>query len=131
MAKSLGISMKLPPVQPRSRRAHQTAHWARAQGKFDEMNAEIFRAFFERGENIGEPEILISLASKINADSESLRRALNTPEFEQNVIDDEKTAGTLGLSGVPAFVANRTFALSGVQSLENLKMLVDRARSAI
>ncbi len=127
MAKSLGVVMKLPPVQPRSRLAHEAAHWARTQGKFEAMNAELFRAFFERGENIGETEVLISLASKLNLDIEFLRRALESREFEQSVIADEKEAQTIGLSGVPAFVANRKFALSGVQSFETLKRLVEQA----
>ncbi len=120
--------MKLPPVQPRSRLAHEAAHWARTQGKFNEMNAFLFRAFFEGGEDIGDIEILISLAFKLNLDTDSLRRALESREFERSVIADEKEAETIGLSGVPAFVVNRKFALSGVQPLENLKMLLERAR---
>ena len=120
--------MKLPPVQPRSRLAHEAAHWARTQGKFNEMNAVLFRAFFEGGEDSGDIEILISLALKLNLDTGSLRRALESREFERSVIADEKEAETIGLSGVPAFVVNRKFALSGVQPLENLKMLLERAR---
>jgi predicted DsbA family dithiol-disulfide isomerase len=96
------------------------------QGKFDEINAELFRAFFERGEDIGDIEILISLASKLNLETDSLRSALETREFEKSVLADEQTAEQLSVSGVPAFVANRTFALSGVQPLENLKMLIER-----
>ncbi len=129
MAESLGIVMKLPPVQPRSHLAHEAAHWARAQGKFDEMNAAIFRAFFERGENIGEIEVLVSLASKLDLEIDSLRRSLEDREFEKSVIADEQEAEMLGLSDVPAFVSNRKFALSGVQSFENLKILVERARA--
>ncbi len=129
MAESMGVVMKLPPVQPRSRLAHEAAHWARTQGKFEAMNAAIFRAFFERGENIAEIDVLVSLTSALNLGSESLRRALESGEFKANVIADEKEAETIGLSGVPAFVANRKFALSGVQSLENLKMLAERARA--
>jgi len=127
MAESLGITMKLPPVQPRSRLAHEVAHWARAQGKFDEMNAAIFRAFFECGENIGEIEVLVSLASRLDLEIDSLRRSLKSREFEKSVIADEQESEMLGLSGVPAFVSNRKFALSGVQSFETLKMLVERA----
>ncbi|MGI8638583.1 MAG: DsbA family oxidoreductase [Pyrinomonadaceae bacterium] len=127
MAESLGIVMKLPPVQPRSRLAHEAAHWARTLGKFEAMNAEIFRAFFERGENIGEVEVLVSLASKLDLEIDSLRRALEGREFEKSVIADEQEAAMLGLSGVPAFVANRKFASSGVQSFESLKILVERA----
>jgi predicted DsbA family dithiol-disulfide isomerase len=128
MAESLGIVVKLPPVQPRSRLAHEAAHWARTQGKFEEMNQAIFRAFFEHGENIGEIDVLVSRASKLDMDIESFRRSLESREFEQSVIADEMEAEVIGLSGVPAFVVNRKFALSGVQPLENLKMLVERAR---
>jgi len=130
MAESLGITMKLPPVQPRSRLAHEAAHWARTFGKFEAMNAAIFRAFFERGENIGEIDVLLSLASKLNLETDSLRRALESKELEASVIADEKEAETIGLSGVPAFVANRKFALSGVQPLVNLQSLVERAQAA-
>jgi len=127
MAESLGVVMKLPPVQPRSRLAHEAAHWARTQGKFEAMNAAIFRSFFERGENIGEIDVLVSLASALDLERDNLRRALESREFERSVLEDEQAAQMLGLSGVPAFVANRKFALSGVQSLENLKMLINRA----
>ncbi len=125
MAKSLGITMKLPPVQPRSRLAHEAAHWARLQGSFEDYNAEIFRAFFERGENIGERDVLVSLASALDLESDSLRRALESRDFEKSVIADEQTAEQLGVSGVPAFVANRKVALSGVQALENLRKLTE------
>lgn len=128
LAEKLGITMKLPPVQPRSRLPHEAAHWARTQGRFEEMNEEIFRAFFERGEDIGETEVLVSLASKLGLESENLRRSLENREFENSVIADEKEAETIGLSGVPAFAADRKVALSGVQSVENLKKLVERAR---
>jgi predicted DsbA family dithiol-disulfide isomerase len=53
--------MKLPPVQPRSRLAHEAAHWAREQGRFDDYYAAVFRCFFERGE--GRVEVLTSLAA--------------------------------------------------------------------
>ncbi len=92
------------------------------------MNVEIFRAFFERGENIGKMKVLISLASKLDLETYSLRRALENREFEKSVIADEREAERLNVSGVPAFVANRKAALSGVQPLENLKKLVEQAR---
>lgn len=106
--------MRLPLVQSRSRLAHEAAHWARTQGEFEEMNATIFRAFFARGENIGETEVLISLASKLDLETNSLRGALEIREFEPSVLADEQETEIIGLSGVPAFVANRKMALSGV-----------------
>ena len=54
LAERLGMTMRLPPVQPRSKRAHEAAHWARSQGRFDDYHKAVFRAFFERGEDIGQ-----------------------------------------------------------------------------
>ena len=129
LAERLGIRMRLPPVQPRSRRAHEAAQWARSLGRFDEMNAAVFRAFFERGEDIGGAEVLASLASGLGLDGDALRRALAAREFEPGVLADEREAEALGVSGVPAFVADRRAALAGVQPAGNLRRLVAHARS--
>jgi predicted DsbA family dithiol-disulfide isomerase len=128
LAERLGITMRLPPIQPRSRLAHEAAHWARSQRRFEDYHEAIFRAFFERGENIGEIEVLTSLAAGLGMDSESLRQALGNNEFAGSVIDDEREAEALSVNGVPAFIADREAALSGVQPVEDLKRLVAHAR---
>ena len=130
LAGRLGVTMRFPPVKPRTRLAHEAAHWARAQGRFDDYHDEIFRAFFERGEDIGEVDVLIALAQKFELDSGSLRQALTSHEFAASVIADEQEAARLGVSGVPAFIANRKAALSGVQPVENLRKLIESVRGA-
>lgn len=129
LAERLKIPMQLPPVQPRSRLAHQAAHWARTEGRFEDYNAAIFRAFFERGEDIGQLDVLLKLAAALRLDEGGLRGALESRQFEASVLADEREAVEMGLTGVPAFVAERRVALSGVQSLERLKELVNHARS--
>lgn len=129
LSERLGITMRLPPVQPRSRLAHEAAHWARTvAGRFDEYNAAVFRAFFERGEDIGEVDVLIELARALELDDGALRRALEGREYEASVLADEREAAALGISGVPAFVADRRALVSGVQTVERLKNLVEWAR---
>ena len=120
--------MKHPPVQPRSRLAHEAVHWARQQGKFNEYNDAVFRAFFERGEDIGRAEVLMALASELALDSEALGQALDTHEYLDRVVADEQEAAKLDIRGVPAFVANRRLSLSGVQTIEDLTSLVEHAR---
>ena len=128
LAERLGITMRLPPVQPRTRLAHEAAHWARSQEQFDDYHQEIFRVFFERGEDIGEVDVLLSLAHELGLDSGSLQQSLKTREFEESVLRDEEDAKALGVSGVPAFIANRKASLSGVQPMENLRHLVEHVR---
>ena len=129
MAERLGVAMKLPPMQPRSRRAHEAAHWARDQGRFDDYHAEVFRAFFERGEDIADVDVLVSLAEKLGLSGESLREALHQRTFEPSVRRDERDAQNIGISGVPAFVADRRAAMTGVQPVEGLSELVKHVRS--
>jgi len=127
LAEELGVTMKLPPVQPRSRLAHEAAKWAATVDRFDDYNEAVFRAFFERGENIGEAEVLVGLAEDLNLDGYELRSALTLHQFEMQVVADEREASALGVHAVPAFVANRRAALSGVQAVSALAALVDRA----
>jgi predicted DsbA family dithiol-disulfide isomerase len=129
LARKLGQTLQLPHLQPRSRRAHEAARWAREQGRFDAYHEAVFRAFFERGEDIGDVAVLSALADGLGLDGEALRRALDSREHLPGVLEDERQAEALGLRGVPAIVANRRAALSGVQPVENLRQLVARARS--
>jgi predicted DsbA family dithiol-disulfide isomerase len=131
LAERLNIKMKLPPVQPRSRGAHEAAHWARHRRRFNDYNEALFRAFFERGEDIGNTDVLARLASEVGLEGNALRQALDKDEYLESVLADEQEAKRLGISGVPAFIADRRVALSGVQSVENLKKLIERARSSV
>jgi len=98
LAERMGKTMRLPPVQSRSRSAHEAAHWARCQGRFDEYNAALFRSFFERGEDISRPEVLLKLAADLGLGTSSLRNALENREFEASVLADEREADELGLT---------------------------------
>jgi predicted DsbA family dithiol-disulfide isomerase len=128
LAERLGVTMRFPPVKPRTRLAHEAAHWAGAQGRFEDYHREIFRAFFERGEDIGDVEVLLTLAAELGLGSQSLREALTNHEFLDTVLADERDAATIGVRGVPAFIANRKAALTGVQPVENLIKLVESVR---
>ena len=127
LSERLGITMRLPPIQPRSRLAHEATKWAQTQNQFDTYNEAVFRAFFERGEDIGNVDVLVQLASDLALDEVSLRAALQSREFEPSVIADEHEAAELGVHAVPAFVANRRFALTGVQPVAALEQMVNRA----
>ena len=130
LAAKLGVSMTLPPVQPRTRRTHEAAQWARSIGRFDEYHSAILAAFFERGQDIGEVDVLVELADGLGMPAEELRAALVSRAFEQQVIDDEDEARDLDVGSVPAFIANGKFGVIGVQPVDVLRDLVARARAA-
>ena len=127
LAERLGMTMRLPPIQPRSRRAHEAAKWAQTQDQFNAYNAALFRAFFERGEDISDIDVMGNLARDLGLDDSSLRASLESKQFEPSVIADEREAAELGVHAVPAFVFNRRFALTGVQPTAALEQMVNRA----
>ena len=70
------MPLKRPPIQPRSRLAHEAAKWADGQGYFEEYHLALFRGFFEHGKDIGDIEILKGLAADLKLDAESLHISL-------------------------------------------------------
>lgn len=121
MAEARGITLQLPPVQPRSRKALEAVEFARAQGKFDAMHRRLFRAFFEHGRDLDDLGTLQDIAVSIGLDGGSLEGALRERLYEAKVLDDQVVAQRLGINGVPAMlvqVLDRSHLLSGAQPVE-------------
>jgi predicted DsbA family dithiol-disulfide isomerase len=101
MAQRLGMQIKLPPVQPRSRKAFEAVAFARDAGHFDAMHLALFRGFFEQGRDIGDSAELLSLATQSGLDGDALQAALDDGRYTQQVLQDERRAQALGITGVP------------------------------
>ena len=124
LAAKMNMPMKKPPIQPRSRLAHEAAKWADKHGRFEEYNIALFRAFFEYGKDIGDIEILKGLASDLKLDRNSLHIALKNGDYTAMVLADEDEARQVGVRAVPAFVVNGKVQAAGVQSVERLHELL-------
>lgn len=124
MAERMGMPLRLPPLQPRSRLAHEAACFAAEAGCLAPFHAEVFRAFFQRGEDIGSVNILVACGKDSGLDGTAMRRALELGEFTAQVTADEQLAERLEVHAVPAYVANRGQVVSGVRTLEELRWLV-------
>jgi predicted DsbA family dithiol-disulfide isomerase len=130
MAAKLGVKMRMPSVVPRTRLAHEAAAWARAKGQADAMHDAIFRAFFERSEDLGQIEVLMDLAAGIGLDAADLKNSLTLHTHLPEVLADEQQAQKYGLTGVPAFIWNG-HGLVGVQTDKNLERLVEATSGRI
>jgi predicted DsbA family dithiol-disulfide isomerase len=102
MAAERGIKVRLPPMQPRSRLAHEAVAFARRHTKDMELHHAIFRAFFEFGEDIGKLDVLVKLALNLGLEEPALRKALAEGEFRYEVLADEALSQNLEITGVPA-----------------------------
>lgn len=124
LASKLNVKMKMPTIKPYSRLTHEASKWAGSKGNFDEFKEALFRAYFEGNQNIGEIEILLSIAKNMQMDTNSLQKSLQKNEFLEDVLTDEIYAEEIGLNVVPGFIANREQGLTGLQTVGNLRQLV-------
>ncbi len=130
MAQERGMTLRLPPVQPRSRKAHEAAEFARQAGLLDAMNRALFRAFFEEGRDIADIEVLVDIGQTIGLDADDLRVALESGRYTQQVVEDQHLARQIGISSVPALVVTagrQAYLISGAQPYETVKDVIARA----
>lgn len=133
MAERAGMVLRLPPVQPRSRRALEAAEYARAKGHFDEMHVAIFKAFFEEGRNVNEIPVLLDIAGSLGLNASDLLGSLQTKQYAPKVLADQRLAQRFGIIAVPAMVLHSTsqpleagVLLNGVQSVIELENAIDQ-----
>lgn len=98
--------------------AHKILHLAKKHNKSTEMEEALFITHFIDGKNIGDSETLISLAESLGIDQEEARRVLNSDIFDAEIGKDIEEARTNGISGVPFFILNGKYAVSGAQPAE-------------
>ncbi len=126
LAAKMNMPLKKPPIQPRSRLAHEAAKWAEGQGCFEEYHLALFHAFFEYGKDIGDIEILKGLAADLKLDAKSLYTALENGDYTEMVLDDQNKSVQAGVRAVPAFVVNGKVEAAGVQTAGRLHEILFR-----
>jgi predicted DsbA family dithiol-disulfide isomerase len=104
--------------------AHRLIQRALQDGLQDAMKERLMRAYFTEGEAIGDRDTLIRLAGEVGVDGEA---ALTDQQYADAVRGDEELAMRIGIRGVPFFVLNRRYGVSGAQPPELLLQALDKA----
>jgi predicted DsbA family dithiol-disulfide isomerase len=99
-------------------KAHQLLHFAKAQGKQIEMKERLLRAYFVEGKHVGRAEDLADLAAEIGLDRDAALRSLESNEYLEAVHADQEQAMRYGIRGVPFFVIDGKYGVSGAQAPE-------------
>ena len=107
--------------------AHRLTQLANKHGKMRQMIERLFRAYFTEGRHVGDHETLIELAAEAGLDRGEAEEALKSGAHADAVRSDEAEAARLGIRGVPFFVINRKYGISGAQSVE---LFVETLRNA-
>lgn len=96
-------------------RAHQFLHFAKAHGKQNEAEGLMFKSYFTNGKNVDDMITLLELGQSIGLDTNALKIALENETYAPAVKADINEARQVGVRGVPFFVFNRKYAVSGAQ----------------
>ncbi|MFI8632347.1 DsbA family protein [Microbacterium sp. NPDC077663] len=101
-----------------TRSAHRLIHFATEQGQQYPMVRRLFRAQFHDGIDVSDHEALADLAAEVALDRASALEALTSSAYEERVAADIEQARDLGVRGVPFFVFEGKYAISGAQPVE-------------
>jgi predicted DsbA family dithiol-disulfide isomerase len=99
-------------------RAHRVLHLAKDRGLQAPVMQRLFRAYFELGEDMSDPESLARLGAEAGLDADEVRAALDSEDYGEAVERDITRARMLGVTGVPFFLIEEKYGVSGAQSAD-------------
>lgn len=115
-AKNAGLDYDFDKsVMVNSLKAHRVIQFAKTRGLGDVAEERFFKAFFTEGENIADDATLIKIGKDIGLDEAAVELALTNDKYLDMINQDIQEARTIGVQGVPFFVFNRKYAVSGAQ----------------
>ena len=100
---------------PNTFEAHRLMWFAQQHKKQDDLAEGLFHAYFSEGRDIGDRQTLGDIAAEIGLDREATRQFLASDQGVEVVREEESAGHRLGIRGVPYFVLNGTYAISGAQ----------------
>ena len=109
--------------------AHRLVHLAARQGLASEMTARLQRAYFTEGQAVGDLDTLVKLAAEVGLDAAEARRALEGGAFAAEVRADLRHAEEIGVTGVPCFVIDEKYAITGAQPDNVILRALDHIRA--
>ncbi len=116
MAADTGLEYNLDKTIPaNSFNAHRMLHFAAEHSRQNEAKEALFKAYFTDGKNIDDAATLTEIAGSVGLDTELLGKAMGGEAYFQDVVMDIQEARNIGVRGVPFFVFNRKYAVSGAQ----------------
>ena len=107
--------------------AHRLLHLALARGVQDPLKERLDRAYFTEGEPVDDAATLVRLAVEVGLDEAEARDVLAGERYADDVRRDVEEARALGINGVPFFVVDRRYGVSGAQSPEVIRAALTQA----
>ena len=113
--------------QPNTRDPHRLIRWAEAIGKAPEMKQRLMDLYFSEGADLSNTDVLIQAAADVGLDPAQVRADLASDKDVAEVEQEVQKAKEAGIQGVPVFIFDGKFAVSGAQLPEYLAQAIARA----
>ncbi|MFP7833085.1 DsbA family protein [Marisediminicola sp. LYQ134] len=128
IAASVGLDYHYESVkQTNTIKAHELLHFAKAHDKQLEMKERLLSAYFVEGRHVGRVDDLVELAAEVGLDATDARTALEAGTFTAAVKADVAVAQGYGITGVPFFVIDGKYGVSGAQDPQAFAQVLERA----
>ena len=132
--RELGLSYDFDAIKvsPNTMNAHRLIRWAAQAGPGLQTKAVdlLFKAYFEEGRDIGDSKVLSDIARAAGMDVAIVETLLPTDAEEAGVIGEIAKAKQIGVTGVPCFIIDQKYAVSGAQTPEVLAQAIENAIAA-
>ncbi|KHD74370.1 DSBA oxidoreductase [Actinoplanes utahensis] len=121
LARAEGLSYDLDrAVSVNTRDAHRLAHLAAGHGLGTEMHERLLKAHLCDAEIVDDPDTLVRLGAEVGVPAEETAEMLRGTKYAAEVDADIRDARRIGVNGVPFFVINQQYGLSGAQAPETI-----------
>ncbi|WP_335869050.1 DsbA family oxidoreductase [Bacillus sp. 2205SS5-2] len=126
-AGSVGLDFQFDQLIPTNTfDAHRLAKYAETQGKEAALTESLLKAHFTDSKHVGDHDTLLQIAEEVGLDRSEAQSVLAGNDFNEVVRQDEQLARSIGVQGVPFFVVNNKYAISGAQPAEVFKGALEK-----
>jgi predicted DsbA family dithiol-disulfide isomerase len=126
-AAAAGLAYSSERLTGNSFDAHRLVALGQDRGRQGEVLQQLYAAYFGEGRPVFERADLAALGESAGLDPAEVTAALDSGEYAEAVRADEQQAGALGISGVPFFVLDTRFGVSGAQPAATFTAVLDKA----
>lgn len=119
MGKQVGIGFNIEnAIVANTFLAHKLIHFAAKSNKANEAEELLFHSYFIDGKNVADHKVLVNIAEELGLDTDQAEYVLNSDSFDYEVKQDILEARNIGVTGVPFFLLNDKYTLSGAQPVD-------------
>ncbi len=125
---AVGLQFRFDMLQrvPNTRRSHLLIAHAARNDLQSEVTERVMQAYFEEGCDIGDVDELVRLGVEVGLSERETRSAVVLREGQDGVVAAERHATVLGITGVPTFIFDRQYTISGAQEISTFIQVIDQ-----